>query len=120
MRVIKLKNLILLIILSSLVFCLSCQPAEQYVEVNIQTLSTAQRHDINMKIKLIETAIITFEMDNMRKPKNIRELVEKGYIGSEPKDSFGNGFKYDPVKNIVTSDTFQEIEKQKKEPEKNN
>ena len=73
-----------------------------------------------MTITMIKTAILSFEMDNMRKPKNIKELVEKGYIGSESTDSFGNGFKYDPVKNIVTSDTFQEIEKQKKEPEKNN
>ena len=113
------KNLILLIILSSLVFCFGCQPAEQYVEVNLQTLSTAQKHDIIIKIKMIETAVITFEMDNMRKPKNIMEMVEKGYVGLEPKDSFGNGFKYDPEKNVVTSDTFQEIEKQKKELEKN-
>ncbi len=114
------KNLIALIIFSSLFFCLGCQPAEQYVEVNIQTLSTAQRHDINIKIKMIEVRIISFEIDNLRKPKSIKELFEKGYIASEPKDSFGNGFKYDPEKNIVTSDTFQEIEKQKKELEKNN
>lgn len=106
------KKISILILFFSIVFLFwGCQPAEQYVEVNIKTLNTAQRHAIKMEMDNIRNAVKVFETDKLRKPTGIDEMVREGYLPKEPKDPFGEGFTYDPVSNEVKSVTLEKIKK---------
>jgi len=115
----KVKKNFLFITILILLFLISsgCRQYSDYVEVSVRTLNTAQRQDIELKIKIIKGVVDNFYADNLRKPESIDELIQTGYLSSPPKDSFGNGFRYDPETDTVISITYEEIEKQKKEAE---
>ncbi|MDD3627350.1 MAG: hypothetical protein PHV06_08530 [bacterium] len=115
-----LKNILILFsMLITIISIQSCKPYKDYVDVNLRTLKTVERHEINTKIEMIQQAVMLFKDEKNRSPESIDELVKEGYLQVPPKDCFGNGFKYDPETNTVTSITFEAIEKQKKKSENN-
>ena len=51
----------------------------------------------------------------MRKPNDMDELIREGYLRTMPKDHLGNGFKYNPETNKVTSITFEKMKQWEEE-----